>query len=747
MSSRNPARPGPFRARAILRGLAITGVAMGVTVCGDPVRPADTDDHLLVPPEPSRSHGGFNLSSGIYRIRYVDGTGVSVWQDHHTHGGDDGPKDRIDLNAGTGAQIVAAAGGWIRHIRDHNGNTFGRGDGLAHDSVTVQDDNLEHACGNNNPDPEADPPDPPNPIVGTCGQYNNYVWIEHPNGEWTKYTHFGTGTVTIDNGWEVGDWVNAGEVLGLEDDIGQATGTPNANHLHFEVAIPNDPNAATLPLTGVKGGFINLNLAQNLVPITCDDTPNLYIYSRFDVITANACDHLPPIADAGGPYVVDEGTLLVLDGTASSDPEGRPLAYRWEPVAFLVDDNRLAQTTFVAGTSMVVDVTLTVYDQMEAIANADNTTITVNNVAPTVAIDPGQVTVIDENQTVTVMAEFTDPGFLDTHTATIDWGVPAGLEGIELAAATIQVLDAGGPGVPLRGSVTGTYRYGDNDDGTGFAIMVTVTDSDGGSGSDSFSLTVHNVDPTAAIDPSGTVLLNGIPTVVAVAGEDIAFEGAATDPGSDDLTLAWDWGDGTMDSRLSLVAPPLPDPLPSPTVQPRLEVDQASHAFAEACLYQVSFTATDDDDGAGSATVDVLVVGTADLPRSAGYWTSEYRFTKNPDFSVATLQCYLDMVNHASGVFSETRTLASFDDATDILWIRGPTSADDNLDRQLLALWLNVANGAYALAQLVDTTGNGMADTTILQVLEAAEALRNDPARTAAEVEGMKDLLEALNAI
>jgi hypothetical protein len=296
----------------------------------------------------------------------------------------------------------------------------------------------------------------------------------------------------------------------------------------------------------------------------------------------SACDHLPPIADAGGPYVVDEGTLLVLDGTASSDPEGRPLAYRWEPVAFLVDDNRLAQTTFVAGTSMVVDVTLTVYDQMEAIANADNTTITVNNVAPTVAIDPGQVTVIDENQTVTVMAEFTDPGFLDTHTATIDWGVPTGLEGIELAAATIQILDAGGPGVPLRGSVTGTYRYGDNDDGTGFTIMVTVTDSDGGSGSDSFLLTVHNVDPTAAIDPSGTVLLNGIPTVVAVAGDDIAFEGAATDPGSDDLTLAWDWGDGTMDSRLSLVAPPLPDPLPSPTVQPRLELDQVSHAFVEA---------------------------------------------------------------------------------------------------------------------------------------------------------------------
>lgn len=738
MSSDSPRRHGPSRPRTRTAPLAsvlvLLVVVVAVNACEDPTLP---DGPVAIPFEPAQDHEPFPTSTGIYRIPYVDGSDVAVWQDHHTHSP---VRNRTDIAVGVGAEIVAAAGGWIRFIMDHNGDSFGRGDGLAHDTATVQDDSLEHACLNNDP---ANPGDPPNPIFGGCTLHTNYVWMEHPNGEWTKYSHFGTGTVQIDYGWSVGDWVDAGQVLGLEDDIGAARGNP-AHHLHFEVAIPNNPAATTLPLTSVKSGQINTSQATNLVPISCDGAGNLFLYVQGVNVAADPCDHLPPIADAGGPYVVDEGTPIQLDGTGSSDPEGLQLTYRWSPADNL-DDRSLAQPTFTGGTSMVVDLMLTVYDQMEAIPDSATTTITVNNVDPTVTIDPDQVTVIDENGTVTVIAEFTDPGFLDTHTATIDWGVPAGLEGLELAPASIQILDAGGPGQPLRGRVTGTYRYGDNDDGTGFTIEVTVTDSDGGSDSDSFSLTVNNVAPNPAIDPSGTVLLNGVPTVVAEAGEDVAFESHTMDPGSDDLTLTWDWDDGTTDSRLSLVDPPNADPLPSPTVQPRAEFDNVTHAFAEACMYQVTFSATDDDGGQGAATVDVLIVGHADQPRSAGYWTSEYRLIKNADFTPATLACYIDIASHASAVFSEHRPLASLDDAVAILWVRGTHDADDLLDRQILTAWLNFANGAFALGQLVDSTGDGVPDTAFLELMEDAEALRADPARTRAALLAMKDVLERLN--
>ena len=38
----------------------------------------------------------------------------------------------------------------------------------------------------------------------------------------------------------------------------------------------------------------------------------------------------PPVADAGGPYTVDEGGTVALDGTASNDPDGDTLTYDWD---------------------------------------------------------------------------------------------------------------------------------------------------------------------------------------------------------------------------------------------------------------------------------------------------------------------------------------------------------------------------------------------------------------------------------
>lgn len=708
--------------------------------CEDPTLPPES----LVEPgvgEPLYSHGtAFTTSTGIYRIPYADGSTVNVSNDHHSHS----PVDRVDLVAGTGTPVVAAASGWIRGIVDWHGNSPNPGDGMSADSTVAQNDALEHAC-----------VDSLTTVQPSCAAHNNYVWIQHPNGEWTKYTHMGTGTVSLPPpagfGWSVGDWIEAGDTIGLEDDIGRAGGT----HLHFEVGLPNDPTNLT-PFCRL-GGFMlsgGCPFGVNLVPLICG-IPNhtvdgiLAFDDVNDGLTANPCNHSPPTADPGGPYAVNEGDALVLDGTNSNDPDGLPLTYRWRPDAMLnnpplLDDSTLATPTFIAGTSMVVDIQLTVYDQVEALWDSASTTVTVSNVDPIVTIDPAQVTVIDENGVVIVEAEFTDPGFLDTHTATIDWGVPVGHEGEEVSAADIQILDAGGPGEPLHGRVTGAYRYGDNDDGSGFTIEVTVTDSDGGSGNASFSLTVNNVDPNPAIDLTGTVLLNGVPTVVASAGDDVVLNGLVQDPGSDDLTLSWDWGDGIVDSRLSPVNPPALDPLPSPTVQPRTEPDQGMHAFGDACLYEVSFSAIDDDDGDGIATVDVIVVGNADQVRGAGYWMSEYRFVKNPDFTPATLACYLDIINHASAAFSEARVLASFDDAVDVLWTKGTSAADDLFDRQLMTAWLNFANGAYALDQLVDATGDNVPDTAYLDLLVEAETLRLDPTRTRAALLAMKNVLEAL---
>ena len=56
------------------------------------------------------------------------------------------------------------------------------------------------------------------------GAFGNLVIIRHDNGIETFYAHLSKRTV------EVGDWVNAGEVIGLGGSTGRSTGP----HLHFE---------------------------------------------------------------------------------------------------------------------------------------------------------------------------------------------------------------------------------------------------------------------------------------------------------------------------------------------------------------------------------------------------------------------------------------------------------------------------------------------------------------------------------
>lgn len=166
----------------------------------------------------------FELSRNVYRLPYQSGITVTVNNDHYTHD----PLGRYDLKgSGNGSDcstnypIVAAAEGIIRRIVDNH-------------SVHGPD------CSSN------------------CTDYNNYVWIEHANGEWTKYSHMKYHSTTVDAGLSVGDQVCAGTFLGYECDIGQASGP----HLHFEVRHPNDPANVQI---STAGGF--MSDADHRIPV------------------------------------------------------------------------------------------------------------------------------------------------------------------------------------------------------------------------------------------------------------------------------------------------------------------------------------------------------------------------------------------------------------------------------------------------------------------------------------------------
>ena len=72
-------------------------------------------------------------------------------------------------------------------------------------------------------------------------------------------------------------------------------------------------------------------------------------------------------------------------------------------------------------------------------------------------------------------------------------------------------------------------------------------------------------------------------------------------------------------------------------------------------------------------------------------------------------------------------------------------SMDEIFDGQLLAAWLNFANGSFEYTELVDTDGDGVVDTSFADVMATAETVRLDPFATRAQLEEQKDILDLIN--
>ncbi|MEA1904357.1 MAG: PKD domain-containing protein [Candidatus Hadarchaeota archaeon] len=94
--------------------------------------------------------------------------------------------------------------------------------------------------------------------------------------------------------------------------------------------------------------------------------------------------NLPPTADAGGPYSVQENGTIELDGTGSSDPDGTIVTYSWtitdDPTgeAFLINSDTATPIFHAPSVKSDMDVTvgLTVEDDDDA-TDTDTATVTV----------------------------------------------------------------------------------------------------------------------------------------------------------------------------------------------------------------------------------------------------------------------------------------------------------------------------------------------------------------------------------
>ncbi|UCE36669.1 MAG: PQQ-binding-like beta-propeller repeat protein [Thermoplasmata archaeon] len=89
-------------------------------------------------------------------------------------------------------------------------------------------------------------------------------------------------------------------------------------------------------------------------------------------------------------------------------------------------------------------------------------------------------------------------------------------------------------------------------------------------------------------------------------GHNITLEGIATDPGSDDLTFTWDFGDGVTAGPTTYYNNGLsPDPYPSPEINPMNVTDTCVHSYTTSGTYMITLVVEDDDGGITITTLEI----------------------------------------------------------------------------------------------------------------------------------------------
>jgi len=203
--------------------------------------------------------------------------------------------------------------------------------------------------------------------------------------------------------------------------------------------------------------------------------------------------NIPPTADAGGPYSVEENSTVQLDGTGSSDPDGDTLTYSWtitnDPTgAATLTGANTATPTFHApavDNTTAVTVRLTVNDG-HGHTDDDNATVTIQpvgvNQPPTA--EAGGPYSVEENSTVQL--DGTGSSDPDGDTLTYSWAIVSDPTG----AATLTNANTATP----------TFHAPAVDNTTAVTVRLTVNDGHGHTDDDNATVTIQPAAPPLPVE-------------------------------------------------------------------------------------------------------------------------------------------------------------------------------------------------------------------------------------------------------
>jgi len=404
-------------------------------------------------------------------------------------------------------------------------------------------------------------------------------------------------------------------------------------------------------------GFHHAGNYSNYTTLANANVQQLYI----NAVTwaSGGVSNSPPVADAGGPYTVNQNQVLTMDGSGSTDPENSITSYEWDCTndgSYDVSSASASGSTCTYGSAGSYTVGLRVTDA-GGLTDTDTASVTVLNQLPTanaggpysgtksnpISVDGSFSSDVDGSLvqwewdchsdgtyeysstaatgddctfatvgsfTITLRVTDNDGGqATDTATATVTNGPPnadaggpySGDEGVAVA------LDGSGSTDP--GGAVVQWEWDCTDDGTYDVTSATATGSSCTyPDDDSYTVRLRVTDDDGATDThTAAVTIANVAPIISVTGVPVGDEAAsltffavASDVAADPLAYAWDFGDGTTGTGANV-----------------------NHTYADDGSYTVTLTVTDGDGGTATSTGTAVIANVAPTVVINGPTTSD----------------------------------------------------------------------------------------------------------------------------
>jgi Leucine-rich repeat (LRR) protein len=254
------------------------------------------------------------------------------------------------------------------------------------------------------------------------------------------------------------------------------------------------------------------NAGEYYCEITNSGVPGLTLYSN--TVTVNILNHVP-VANAGPDQSKNEGLLVTLDASGSTDGDNDPLTYQWTAPLGITLSNSTAQKPTFTAPDVTVNTTfrfLLVVNDGYNLSLQDTVFVEVLLVNVPPVANAGSDQTVDEQTTVVLNGAASSDA--DGHTLTYDWTAP---DGITLNDNTAQMPTFLAPNITAD---------------TTLAFSLVVNDGYDNSARDTvlINISLINIPPVANAGPDQTVDENS----------EVALDGSASsDADGHPLTFLW----------------------------------------------------------------------------------------------------------------------------------------------------------------------------------------------------------------